>query len=147
MTGLIDSNVLIAAADGDHVHHAASLAFVEWAADRRYATASHCLTECYSVLTRGRQSGGSAFTPGEALAALDKMSDAFAILSLTIADHEIALRLFAQLGGTGPRVYDWLIGYVAQVNFIPTLVTRNIRHFSPLFPTLHITLPEEIMES
>lgn len=147
MRGLIDSNVLIAASDGDHEHHDQSLKFVAAAADQFFVTTLHCTSECYSNLTRQRRSGGAGFTPAEAMAAIDSIERAFDVLSLSVADHHAALRGFAERGGAGPRVYDFLIGYTGLINGLPLIVTWNIRDFEPLFPGLRILTPTQYLET
>jgi predicted nucleic acid-binding protein len=147
MNALVDSNVLIAATDSDHEHNGASLRFLALSETARLATSSHCLNEAYSTLTRGRQSGGSAFTPRQAIAALDRIADALDVVALTMTDERFAVRSFADMGGTGPRLYDYLIGYAAIVNSIPAIVTWNIKHFVPLFPNVAISSPAHYLES
>jgi predicted nucleic acid-binding protein len=147
MRGLIDSNVLIAASDADHEHHADSLSFLRSVIDRRFVTSQRCTSETYSNLTRPRRGGGAGFTPSEAMAAIDRIEGKFDILSLTVANHHAALRAFANNGGTGPRVYDFLIGYAALVNGLPLIVTWNTRHFEPLFPSLRVTTPTQYLET
>jgi predicted nucleic acid-binding protein len=147
LIGLIDANVLIAATVWTHVHHSDSISALRHMAELDFATAAHCLSECYSNLTRTIASGGAALAPREAIEALDRIDLAFDVLALTAIDHRNALRSFADLGGAGPRVYDYLIGYVALVHQIPLIVTWNTRHFIPLFPQLRVQTPAEYLES
>lgn len=147
LTGLIDSNVLIAATVKDHIHHADSFGALNQMGELSFVTAAHCLSECYSNLTRSLETGGAALSPREAVEALDRIDLAFDVLSLTVIDQCNAYRSFSDLGGTGPRVYDYLIGYIALVHQIPMIVTWNTRHFVPLFPSLRILTPAQYLET
>lgn len=145
--GLIDSNVLIAATVADHVHSGPSFDAIRAMKGALYATATHCLSEAYSNLTRPVRSGGGGLDSNAAIEVLERFDDSFAALSLTVAETRAALRSFANAGGKGPTVYDYLIGYVALVHFIPDVVTWNTRHFTALFPQLRIITPNELLET
>lgn len=144
--GLIDSNVLIATSSFGHQHHAASYEMLQRAAPQDFATSVHCVTEFYNAATRGLASGGSAMMPERALDALGSHRANFEILALSQTEHLDAIRRFAELGGAGPRVYDYLIGQVAVVHAISLVVTWNVRHFAPLFPSLRVATPQTILE-
>lgn len=145
--GLIDSNVLIAAATQDHIHNDESARLLQGAADGEFATSVHCLSEFYNGTTRPRASGGGSLSPRQALEALAAMEGALEVFALTIAEHRTALSRFASLGGTGPRIYDFLIGEVATINAIGVIVTWNTKHFLPMFPQLRVVTPTVFMES
>lgn len=144
---LIDSNVLIAAATDDHFHQELSLDLLNSAPDATFATSVHSLSECYNGITRVRASGGAALESEQAIRVVEQYAKSIEIFTLTIAEHMVALQRFADLGGIGPRIYDFLIGYVAEVHRIPIIVTWNTRHFIPLFPSLRILTPAQYLES
>lgn len=131
----------------DHQHHLPSLEALSAMVGKGYTTAVHCLSECYSNLTRTRTMGGLALTPQEAMVALERFEAALEVLSLSAGEHQTALRSFADAGGRGPRLYDYLIGYAAVVHFVPVIVTWNTRHFLPLFPQLRVLTPAELLET
>lgn len=144
---LIDSNVLIAAATDDHIHQEPSLALLNSAPDATFATSIHCLSECYNGITRVHSSGGAALAPEQAMSAIAPYTASIEVLTMMIPEHLRALQCFSDLGGVGPRVYDFLIGYVAEIYRIPIIVTWNTRHFVPLFPSLRILTPAQYLET
>ncbi len=145
--GLIDSNVLIATATSDHIHNDPSARLLEAAGEQEFATSIHCLSEFYNGTTRTRFNGGGALTPRQALLALTAMEGAMEVLALSIADQRNALTRFGTLGGIGPRIYDFLIGEVALIHGVDTIITWNTRHFVPLFPSLRILTPAQYLET
>ena len=74
------------------------------------------------------------------------MEGALEVLTLSITGHRTALTRFAALGGIGPRIYDFLIGEVALVHGLNIVITWNVRHFVPLFPSLTIVTPAQYLE-
>ena len=143
---LFDSNVLVAELIEDHVHHQPSQLALKAAAGSARIVAAHSITECYSVLTRAAPRGYALGTAsvGRALAHL---SGRVQVRTLTTEQSLASILQFAQLGGRGPRLYDFLIGQVAALNGIDTIVTWNTRDYFPLFPTLRIMTPIELLET
>lgn len=142
--GLIDSNVLVAASTSGHQHHeGSSKLLLEGGKPGEYATAGHCLAEFYSTVTRPVGRGGSAMAPGRAYDALMAYRMNIEVLVLSLDEQLNAIRRFATRGGTGPLIYDLLIGEVATVFGISTIVTWNVRHFAPLFPALRVCTPAD----
>ena len=142
---LLDSNVVIAILAEAHEHHAASLALLT-SPLRRYALAAHSIAEAYTTLTR---QGGHApfhFTAAEAWAALESLRAVTALIGLTPSQTFDIIRSYADKGGVGPRLYDALIGQVAVVHGVPTIVTWNTRHMVGLFPELDVATPPSFLE-
>lgn len=145
--GLIDSNVLIAASTLTHEHHDASSTLLIGGDAGDFATSSHCLAEFYNAATRPLAQGGSAMKPERALDALAAHRDNLEVLQLSQPEQWIALEHFARIGGTGARLYDFLIGEIAAIHRIPVIITWNVRHFIPLFPQLRVVTPTEYLET
>lgn len=144
--GLIDSNVLVAAAGSRHQHFEASAALIGQAAADSYATARHCLAEFYNVTTGRYIPEADPLPPEGAWESLEAFTDVLEVLELNGSQHLEAIRRFAALGGRGARVYDFLIGQVAVVNAIPLVVTWNVKHFAPLFPQLRVATPAVLLK-
>lgn len=146
LRGLIDSNVLIAAVTAKHIHQSFSRELLASIASGQSVTATHCLSEFISNATKPLLRGGAGLTPEQAGASLAAYARRLRPLALTIDQHVAALEEFAERGGAGPRVYDFLIGQVAVVHAIPLIVTWNVKHFAPLFPTLRVATPETLLQ-
>lgn len=144
--GLIDSNVLIAGLSLEHKHHGPSATFFERMETSEYTTALHCLSEFFSGATRPKSQGGIAWPSKLAALAVERLIRECEILDLSMAQHIAALESFAEAGGVGPNVYDFLIGRVAIVHAIPLIVTWNVKHLAPLFPTLRVATPAELLQ-
>lgn len=67
--------------------------------------------------------------------------------ALTADETMSAIGEFAKLGGRGARLYDYLIGHIGILERVDALVTWNVGHFAPLFPSLRIATPEQLLES
>jgi PIN domain len=144
-TLLLDSNILIAGLAAPHIHNLETAAFLEVALDQSCAVADHSIAEAYSNLTRG-SAGGFGFPPDLALAGLNDLLSGLTILALTAAQTLGAIEEFSRSGGVGPRLYDKLIGQVAFIHAIPTIITLNIRHMTPLFPGLKVLSPSQFLK-
>ncbi len=138
---LLDSNVLIAILAEAHEHHVPSLDLLMGDKRAVFAVAAHSYAEAYSTLTR--QGGPFRFSPEEAWAALESVRAVTSLVGLTAAQTFDATRSYARSRGIGARLYDRLIGEVAVVHEIPTIVTWNVGHMRSLFPTLTISTPQD----
>lgn len=135
---LLDSNVLIGLLFEAHPHYGESRALVDALPKQSALVAAHSLAETYSTITRPnrpyRLPGGAAW------AIIDNLAEDFLIVVLDTAQHLDAIRRFSRLG-TGPRLYDYLIGATAEAHGADTIVTWNTRDFDGLFPGLRIVTP------
>ncbi len=143
--GLIDSNVLVAVSSIEHLHHERSVGFFSSIENADLVVAVHSLSEFYNAATR-REPRGVGLTPLIAKAILDKFVLNFEILGLTDREHIEAIRTFSNSGGRGPLVYDFLIGQVALIHNIPMIITWNVKHMAPLFPTLKVLAPTQFIK-
>jgi predicted nucleic acid-binding protein len=142
--GLIDTNVLVAVSHADHIHHEESKSMVGRIGTARQVISLHSLSEFYNIATRPfpRGLGSAPATVMRMLAAFEAQHD---ILSLTPDQHIDAIRHYAASGGIGPRLYDYLIGYVAVVHAIPSIITWNVKHMAPLFPASDVVTPTQFI--
>jgi len=59
-------------------------------------------------------------------------------------EQQEAIRRFAAAGRVGPLLYDALIGEVARMHHIGTILTWNTRHMAGLFPIFASSHPRSI---
>ena len=137
---LVDGNVIVAALIDEHIHNEPSAAFIAGAARHATIIAAHSIAESYVTMTRQRT--GFALAPAEARDVLDDVAERFTIVALSAVQTLDAVRRFSALG-SGPRLYDYLIGATGVRFGADTIVTWNPRHFIPPFPSLRIVTPAE----
>ncbi len=65
------------------------------------------------------------------------------LIGLTASQTFDSIRIYAQGGGIGARLYDLLIGEAAIAHAIPRIVTWNVGHMRGLFPDLTIMTPRD----
>lgn len=139
---LLDSNVLIASLVDTHPHNEPSTRLLLDSDPATIVFAAHTLAETWSILTRRnmpfRLSGAEAWTQ------LEAVTSRFAVVALTATQSLDAIRRFSALG-TGPRLYDYLIGATGEAHGADTIVTWNTRDFDGLFPALRIITPEGLV--
>lgn len=123
------------------MHHAASRAFL--ASGRKVAIAAYSIAEVYVTLTRRGGAAVYGWQPDEAQAALDRIAILTTVIGLTPTQTLDSVRLFADAGGIGARLYDHVIGRTAALHGIKAIVTWNVRHMRSLFPMLTIATPAE----
>jgi predicted nucleic acid-binding protein len=144
---LVDSNVIIAALAGDHEHHPASADLFGEEETLVLGVAAHSYAETYSTLTQRGPNSPFHFTADEAWAALESVRATTQLIGLTPAQTFETVRNYAGTGGTGPRLYDRMIGQTAVIHGIPTIVTWNVGHMRGLFPALSIRTPTQFLRS
>ena len=140
---LLDSNVVVAIVAEAHQHHAASLDLLMHERRPTFAVAAHSFAEAYCTLTRQGDRAPFRFPPGEAWAMLESVRSSTALIGLTAAQTFDVVRLYAQAGGIGARLYDRLIGECAALHDIATLITWNGGHMRRLFPGLTVCTPRQ----
>lgn len=138
---LIDSNVLVATLVGDHKHNGPSTEMVISSDPLKTVLAAHTIAETYAVLTRPKLS--FRMTAQEAWSQIEPIAKRFRVAALTPPQTLDAIRRFSALG-TGPRLYDFLIGVTGETYGAHTIVTWNTRDFAGLFPQLRIVTPEAL---
>jgi predicted nucleic acid-binding protein len=145
LRGLIDTNVLVALVDPEHIHHQDSWDALADSRVGTHAVALHSLTEFFHVATR-LSPRGLGLKPAVAQAFLDDHVSKFTIIGLNVEEHLATIRQFSASGRGGPQVYDYLIGQLAVINDIPTIITWNVKHFAPLFPQLNVLSPRQFIK-
>ncbi len=143
---LLDSNVLIAVAAEEHQFHKASIELLTRDGLGVLAVASHSYAEVYATLTRLGDHAQFKRDPSEAWLAIESIRSRTELVGLTPAQTYDAIRSYAASGGSGPRLYDRLIGETAVIFSIPVLITWNLRHMRSLFPQLRVQTPPEFLD-
>ena len=144
---LLDSNVIVAALLSGHAHHEPSFRLIaEWRGQKP-AVAAHSLAETYNTLTRPRADVRLIRTPEEAVAQLENLRPLIDLLGLTPSQVFDGIRGYAGQRGVGPRLYDKLIGDVAVVHGISTIVTWNLGHMRNLFSSMTVMDPIDFERS
>lgn len=138
---LIDTNVFVAAAVGDHLHHEASADCLLRLQPSSTIAAAHSLAECYSTLTRGN--GLYRFPAAAAWTATANFAARISFVALTATQTFDTVRRFSALG-IGPRLYDYLIGATGEVFGAQRIITWNVGDFSGLFPRLDVVTPTDV---
>lgn len=138
---LLDSNVIIAMVAAEHQHHIASVALLLPPNGRRFAVAAHSYAEAYKTLTSCGAASRFRWSASVARSALESVAEATILLGLSAPQTFDTVRSYAEGGGTGPRLYDRLIGEVAVHHLIPCIVTWNVGHMRDLFPAMQVVDP------
>lgn len=138
----VDSNVIVAALAESHRHNQASALFLSATNPKKTVVPAHCIAETYGVLTR--RNLPFSVSGDVAISLIEPFAERFLVFSLTAFQTLDAIRRFSTLG-TGPRLYDYLIGATGETFGAHTIVTWNTRDFTGLFPALRIATPTEIL--
>jgi predicted nucleic acid-binding protein len=129
-----DSNVLIAASIPYHVHHAPSIARLSAVRKGAGVCGAHSLAEIYSNLTN--RSKGYAVPSLDAARIVDQFTRLFTVVALTPKESRRAIQEAAQLGISGPMIYDCLLLACARKASATRIYTLNPRHFRAAAPDL-----------
>lgn len=138
-----DTNVVVAALIEVHPHHGASRRAFQIVDPAEALLPAHCLAEAYAVLTRPRPYD---LPSAIAWTALENLASSATTVQMSASQVIDAIRRFSALG-TGPRLYDYLIGATGQAHGARTIVTWNVKDFAPLFPQLEIVAPDAFQPS
>lgn len=139
---LFDSNVLIAALFDAHPHNRASASVLNATPPALMMFAAHSIAESFSNLTRMNRP--FQLTGPKAALAIDTLTSNAQIVALSAAQTLDAIRRYSAIG-TGPRLYDFLIGATGEAFGADTIATWNVRDFDGLFPGLRVVTPAELM--
>ena len=134
MKSFLDTSVLVATFYGEHEHHDLSLSLFISLNKKSGCTATHCLTEVYSVLTG--MPGKDRVTPDEALLFLADVRARLAVISLSESDYVEVLANAAKSGLVGVGIYDALLARCALNARSGVLYTWNVKHFARLDPKI-----------
>ena len=132
MRAFVDTSVLLAAANADHVHYGPSRELVLSLRRRQDACAAHSFAELYSTLTRmplpqRRNSSQAMLFVADVQARLTP-------IALTPEEYFEAISDYSAMGVVGGAIYDALIARCALKARAEKIYTWNIRHFRQFGP-------------
>jgi predicted nucleic acid-binding protein len=130
----LDTSVLVAIAQVDHVHHAASRELWNGCAAKETAVSAHTLAEFYSSVTS--MPPGIRLSGRDAMLALETFLGRIAPIALTANEYIETLKSCAAAGLTGGTIYDALHLACARKANAEWIYTWNVRHFRRVAPDL-----------
>jgi predicted nucleic acid-binding protein len=130
----LDTSVLVAIAQVDHVHHVPSRELWNQCAAQQTAVSAHTLAEFYSAVTS--MPPGFRVQGRDAMLALETFLKRAVAISLAADEYVEALRSCAAVGLTGGAIYDALHVACARKVNAERIFTWNIRHFQRVAPDL-----------
>jgi len=123
----VDTTVLLAAANADHIHYGPSRALVLSLNRRHDACAAHSFAELYSTLTRiplPQRRNAS-----QAMLFVADIQARLTPIALTPDEYVAAITEYSAMGVVGGAIYDALIARCALKARAEKIFTWNIRHF------------------
>jgi uncharacterized protein len=139
--GVIDTNVLVYALDGDAPQHAAARAVLDAAREGSttlYVT-SQILCEFYSTVTNARRVPKPS-SAAEAIAVIADLLTVLQVLPIPADTIDRVLDLLRRRPVTGGDVFDLHIVAAMQANGIGRIYTFNVADFAA-FPELAVVTP------
>jgi predicted nucleic acid-binding protein len=134
MKNFLDTSVLIAASDAEHLNHRPSAALLAAATTQTTACGAHTLAEVYAVLSR--LPGGKRQRPEFAGLLVEQIVERMAVVTLTAQEYASTIRNAAQLFLAGGIVFDALLLTCARKFKADCIYTWNVRHFRMVAPDL-----------
>ena len=135
MKKLLDTSVLYAALTQEHLFHQRGAALLQAAQRKEFDlfVSQHTLAELYCNLTR--LSVPPKMAPRLALEVIRRSVIASAhVVALSGDDYEAVIEKMAELGLSGPLIYDALIARAAEKAEVDKLFTLNPAHFKRVWP-------------
>jgi predicted nucleic acid-binding protein len=130
----LDTSVLVAIAQVDHVHHVPSRELWNRCAAKQTAASAHTLAEFYSAVTS--MPPGIRLPGRGAMLALDTFLKRIAPIALTANEYIETLHSCAARGLAGGTIYDALHMACARKARAEWIYTWNVRHFQRVAPDL-----------
>jgi predicted nucleic acid-binding protein len=128
---LLDSNVLLRAADPSSSHHAVALSAVADLSSRfTICICAQCLYEFWSVATRPRSVNGLGLTPTEARAAVDDFLATYPLLPDPGDLVPRWLSLVTSYGVSGVEAHDARLAAVMAAHGVAYVLTFNTTDFA-----------------
>jgi predicted nucleic acid-binding protein len=129
---LIDTNILLRAAQPSHPMHASAVRALSILMEReeRLVVAIQNIAECWNVFTRPVAQNGLGFTIEAAQAEVDRLEGFFEIVSETPETYRTWKSLVIAAQVKGAQVHDARLVSVMQVYAIPQLLTFNVDDFA-----------------
>jgi len=128
----VDTTVLLAAVNADHVHHRPSRELVLSLRRRHDACAAHSLAELYSTLTR--MPFPQRRNANQAMLFVADVQARLTPIALTPEEYFTAISEYSAMGVVGGAIYDALIARCALKAQAEKIFTWNIRHFRQFGP-------------
>jgi predicted nucleic acid-binding protein len=128
LKAFLDTNVLIAVFQGEHIHHAASLRVFAPLDPPTGCCASHTIVELYSTLTRMPAKYRRSID--EVMLVVDTVHQHLSTISLSSDEYLAALKSASALGITGGAVYDAMLAQCALKAGAEIIYTWNIKHYA-----------------
>lgn len=130
----LDTSVLVAIAQVDHVHHVPSRELWNECAGKELAVSAHTLAEFYSSVTS--MPPGIRLSGRDAILALEMFLRRIVPIALSSNEYMESLKSCAALGLTGGTIYDALHIACARKSSAEWIYTWNLRHFRRVAPDL-----------
>ncbi|MGA2205648.1 MAG: PIN domain-containing protein [Terracidiphilus sp.] len=130
----LDTSVLVAIAQVDHVHHVPSRELWNGCAAKETAVSAHTLAEFYSSVTS--MPPGIRLSGRDAMLALETFLRRIAPIALAASEYIETLKSCAAAGLTGGMIYDALHVACARKVNAERIYTWNVRHFQRVAPDL-----------
>lgn len=130
----LDTSVLVAIAQVDHVHHVRSRELWNGCQARETAVSANALAEFYSSVTS--MPPGIRVSGRDAMLAVDTFLQRAAPVALTSDEYIETLKNCATLGLTGGTIYDALHIACARKVAAEWIYTWSMRHFQRAAPDL-----------
>ena len=130
----LDTSVLVAIAQVDHIHHVPSRELWNGCVANETAVSAHTLAEFYSSVTS--MPPGIRLSGRDSMLALETFLRRIAPIALTANEYIEALKSCATTGLTGGTIYDALHVACARKANAEWIYTWNVRHFRMVAPDL-----------
>ena len=130
----LDTSVLIAIAQVNHVHHAPSRKLWDQCAVSKSAVSTHTLAEVYSTLTA--MPPGLRISPRDAVLVVETFLLRLAPVALSAEEYLETLRATSNRGHSGGMIYDALHLACARKVKAERIYTWNLKHFRAVAPDL-----------
>jgi len=130
----LDTSVLIAIAQVNHIHHASSRELWDQCAVSKAAVSTHTLAEIYSTLTA--MPPGLRISPRDAVLVIETFLMRVTPVALSAEAYLETLRGAANLGHSGGMIYDALRLACARKVDADRIYTWNLKHFRAVAPDL-----------
>jgi predicted nucleic acid-binding protein len=132
MRAFVDTSVLLASANADHVHHGPSRELVLSLSRRHDSCAAHSLAELYSTLTR--MPFPQRRNASQAMLFVEDVHTRLTLVALTSDEYFAAISEYSAMGVAGGAIYDALIAQCALKAKAQSIYTWNVRHFRQFGP-------------
>lgn len=144
MTILVDTNILLRAADSTHTLHSRAVDAIASAANRgdTLCVAPQNLYEFWVVATRPVSENGLGFNCADADVLLNDLAHSFQVLVETADVLPTWRALVRDFSVSGKSAHDARLAAIMLVHQISTILTFNPAHFNR-YPQVTVSSPED----